>query len=193
MDIAPANMPSDELRAAIEAAQADLAQAADLPSMRKDPVRLVLMAISGTLGVLGRSTTRWERAVADVIAARDPMTEEDRAALIAAVEDGAYRGMRKEAQRMVRTLDSKLSVQIGLGAVAVAVVSVMATVAFLAVTHTGPYSLPAETQAAWHDLMVNNPDPRPVIASAEIRADRAGRRYYTGLQLWIDPARPPPR
>src|SRR5271166_1588338 len=104
MDIAPVNMPADDLDALIQSAQANLALASEAPSMRRDPFRPVLAALSGTLAVFGRSIRRWERAVADVIAARDPLPEEDRQALraelVAAVEDGAYRGMRKEAARM---------------------------------------------------------------------------------------------
>src|SRR4051794_27668318 len=96
MDIAPNDMPADDLRALIQSAQSDLAQAGEMPSLRKDPFRLILAALSGTLAVFGRSIGRWEQAVAGVIAARDPLTEADRQALraelVAAVEDGAYRG-----------------------------------------------------------------------------------------------------
>jgi hypothetical protein len=73
--------------------------------------------LSGVLGVFGRTTTRWERAVADVIAARNPLSDHDRAALkadlVEAVENGAFRGMRKEAQRMVRTFDRRLAAMFG--------------------------------------------------------------------------------
>lgn len=116
--LAVENMPSDDLRAAIEAAQQDLAQASQAPQLRKDPLRFVLSGISATLGVLGRNTVRWEKATADVVAARNPMSKEERDALraeiIEAVENGANRGMRAEAKRMIRTIDSRLAVQIGI-------------------------------------------------------------------------------
>jgi hypothetical protein len=110
MDIAPAGMPSDDLQTAIQEAQATLQQAGEA-APKRDPLRLVLAGLSAVLGIFARSTRRWERAVADVIAARDPLTGEERATLRAdlaeAAEKGAYRGMRIEAQRVVRTLDRK--------------------------------------------------------------------------------------
>src|ERR1700723_3639803 len=118
MDVVIGNIPADELQDLILSAQSDLARAADADVLRRDPYRLILAGLSGILGVFGRSISRWERAVQDVINARDPLPEADRqalrAALVAAVEDGAYRGMRKEAGRMVRTPDRCLAVQIGL-------------------------------------------------------------------------------
>ena len=118
MDIIPRNLPADDLQAAIQAAQTDLAAAAEAGPVRRDPYRLILAALSGVLAVFDRSITRWERAVADVIAARDPLSANDRALLRAEMADaaqkGAYEGMRKEAQRMVRTLDRRLTTQIGL-------------------------------------------------------------------------------
>jgi hypothetical protein len=191
MDIAPREIPSDELQDAIVAAQAGLMQACDAVGTGPDPVRLVLAGLSDTIGIFGKSIRRWERAVADVIAARKPVSDNDRAELVEAVETGAYNGMRKEAQRMLRTLDRRLAVRIGLGVGGAYVFGAVSVVAFLAIAHQGPFSQEAESQAAWRDLAQNNPDPRPAIASAEIKTDRAGRRYYSGLSLWLDPARPP--
>nr|WP_294516034.1 hypothetical protein [uncultured Rhodopila sp.] len=133
MDIAPPDMPSDDLQAAIVSAQEDLARAGESPFLRSDPYRFITAALSAVLGVFGRSTRRWERAVADVIAARDPLTDNDRAALVEATENGAYRAMRIEAQRVVRTLDRKTMALIGLccgGAYALGVLSVLALLAF---------------------------------------------------------------
>lgn len=191
MDIIPRDMPADDLQAFIRSTQAELDAVAATPAMRREPLRLIMTALSGVLGVFGRSITRWERAVADVIAARDPLTEDDRASLVEAVQKGAYDGMRKEARRMVRTLDRRLAVTIGLlagGAYALGAVSV---IAMLVIGRLGPFSREAGSQTAWRDLILNNPDPRPAIASAEIRADHAGRRFYSGLSLWMDTARPP--
>lgn len=108
------NVPTDELLIAIEEAQHDLAQASETPQLRKDPLRIVLSGISATLGVLGRSTKRWEKATSDVIASRSPLSNDVKAEIIDAVKDGAFRGMRNEANRMIRTLDRRLSIQIGL-------------------------------------------------------------------------------
>ncbi len=197
MDIAPRDMPADDLRDLIQSAQSDLARAGEVPSMRKEPFRLILAALSGTLAVFGRSINRWERAVANVIAARNPLSEEDRIALMAelvqAVENGAFRGMRKEAQRMVRALDRRLATQIGFTVGGAYVLGALSVLALLLVAQLGPFSRQAESKAAWQDLIQNNPDPRPALAAAEIRADRTGRRYYLGLALWLDPSKPAPQ
>jgi hypothetical protein len=114
MDIAPRDIPSDELHDAIASAQAGLKQACDAVGTGQDPVRLVLAGLSDTIGIFGKSTRRWERAVGDIIAARNPLSENAKAELITAVEDGAFRGVRKEANRMIRTIDRRLSIEIGL-------------------------------------------------------------------------------
>lgn len=181
---------TDDLRAAIEGAQYDLALAGDVPAMRRDPYRLVLSALSGTLSIFGRSVTRWERAVADVIAARDPLPEADKEALKAelvdAVHQAAFDGMRKEAQRMVRSLDRAVSIKIGLAVSAAFVCGIAATLGVLFVLQAGPFSV----TDAWASLIRNNPDPRPALGLAEVRTDH-GRRYYGGLSLWLDAAKPP--
>jgi hypothetical protein len=195
MDIASGDIPSDDLQTAIKDAQADLATACASPVLRREPIRLVLACLSSVLGVFGRTTTQWERAVADVIAARNPMSDDDRAALkadlVEAVENGAFWGMRKEAQRMIRTFDRRLAAMFGISVGAAFVVGGLAAWALIVFTHWGPYGHDAQSLAAWHELMQNNPDPRPAIAAAEIKADQTGRRYYAGLALWLDPTRPP--
>ena len=104
--------PQDDLAALVEEARADLAAAAELGPFRRDPYGVVLSSHSKMIEVFGK-------AVSDVIAARDPLPPEDREAmvreLVAATQQGAYEGMRKEAQRVVRTIDSRLVVQITLG------------------------------------------------------------------------------
>ena len=110
--------PEDDLPALIEAAQADLAAAAEAGPFRRDPYRLVLAGQSKVIEVFGKTVPRWEKAVADVIAARDPLPPEERAALVrelvAATEQGAYQAMRKEAARIVRRLDHGVAIRIGL-------------------------------------------------------------------------------
>ena len=115
-----------------------------------------------------------------------------RAELVMAVEDGAYRGMRKEAGRMVRTLDRHLAVQIGLSVGSAFVAGALSVLGVLVVAHLGPFSPAAERNAAWETLIQTNPDPRLALAAAEIRADQAGRRFYSKLSLWLDPAQSPP-
>ena len=196
MDIAPRNMPADDLQDLIQATQLDFKQAIEAGSMPRDPYRFILAALSGTLSVFGRSISRWERAVQDVIDARDPLPEADRQALraelVTAVEDGAYRGMRKEARRMVRALDRRLAVQIGLSVGSAFVAGALSVLGVLIVANLGPFSPAAGRNAAWQTLIQTNPDPRPALAAAEIRADQTGRRYYSKLSLWLDPAQPPP-
>ena len=186
---------ADDLRDLIQSAQSNLALAADAEVLQRDPYRLILAGLSGILGVFGRSISRWERAVQDVIDARDPLPEADRQALraelVTAVEDGAYRGMRKEAGRLVRTLDRRLAVQIGLSVGGAFIAGALSVLGFLAVAHLGPFSPAAERNAAWETLIQTNPDPQPALAAAEIRADQTGRRYYSKLSLWLDPAQPP--
>jgi hypothetical protein len=122
----------------------------------------------------------------------DLMPRDDlRAELVEATEEGAYRGMRKEAARMVRTFDRNLAAMVGISVGGAFIVGGLCAWALIAITHLGPYSIDAQSIATWRDLLQNNPDPRRAIASAEIKTDRAGRRYYSGLSLWLDPARPP--
>lgn len=144
MDVIPADMPSDDLQTAILDAQATLARAGDAV-LPRDPLRFLLAGLSAVLGVFGRSTRRWERAVADVIAARDPLTDNDRAAIWTAMEDGAFRGMKQEARRVVRTLDRRLMALIGLccgGAFVLGALSVVALLV-LGVSASVPQTSPA--------------------------------------------------
>ncbi len=114
VDIAPRDIPSDELHDAIASAQAGLKQACDAVGNGQDPVRLVLAGLSDTIGIFGKSTRRWERAVGDIIAARNPLSDAAKRELVTAVEDGAFKGVRKEANRMIRSIDRRSSVMIGL-------------------------------------------------------------------------------
>jgi hypothetical protein len=67
------------------------------------------------------------------------------------------------------------------------------TLGALAGFDAGPFRPEAEAGAAWRELVRHNPDPRPALAAAEVRMDRAtGRRYYAGVSLWLDPPNPAP-
>jgi len=188
----------DDLAISIALAQADLATAAEAKALRRDPYRVLLVGLSMSLGVFGKAITRWDSAVADVIASRDPLPAEERAVLVhelvAATKQGAFEGMRKEAARMVRTLDRGLAVRIGLGVGGAFAAGVLATVGTFLLLGVGPFSREARGASAWHDIEQNNPDPRPALASATMQTERAsGRRYYANVSLWLDPLGPPPR
>lgn len=189
------NGSSDDLQALIESARSGLTAAQDTPSIRRDPYRLVLAALSDILPIFGRSVTRWEGAVADVIAARHPFPEDEievlQTRIIAAVEKGAYQGMRAEGARVVRMIDTRLSVKIGACLGGAFILGAVSVVVFLAVTSLGPFSPGAKQKEAWASLMQQNPDPRPAIAVAQVKTDQAGRRYAM-MPLWLDPPRSPP-
>ncbi len=201
---ASASAPSDamvpdagELEAAIAGAQAKLAEAAASKAMRYDPYQHVLIGLSGTLGAYLKSIWRWEEATKAVIAARHPLTEEERAdlvlALVEATKEGAFEGTRKEAARMIRRLDHGLSVRIGLCVGGAFVAGSLLTLAALFLANAGPFRPDVEAGAAWRDLVQHNPDPRLALAAGEVRTDHnTGRRYYAGVSLWLDPSRSPP-
>ncbi len=186
-----------ELDASVAEAQAMLAQAAASKAMRHDPYRHILTGLSDTIGVLPTMVRRWDAAVKDVIAARHPLTQEERAdlarALVEATQEGAYEGTRKEAARMIRRLDRNLAVRMGLYVGGAFVAGCVLTVGALAYFSGGPFRPDVEAGGAWRELAQLNPDPRPLLANAEVRTDRAtGRRYHAGVSLWMDPSPPPP-
>ncbi len=185
-----------ELNAAVAGAQALLATAAASKAMRHDPYKHILTGLSDTIGVLPTMVRRWEQAVQDVIAARHPLTPEERAdlarALVEATKEGAFEGTRKEAARMIRRLDRNFAVRMGLYVGAAFVAGCVLTVGTFAHFGAGPFDPDAQAGAAWRDLVRLNPDPRALLAAGEVRTDRAGRRYYAGVSLWMDPSPLPP-
>ena len=185
-----------ELDASVAEAQAKLAHAAASKAMRHDPYQHVLAGLSDTIGVLPTMARRWDAAVKDVIAARHPLTQEERAdlarALVEATKDGAYEGTRKEAARMIRRLDRNLAVRMGLYVGGAFVAGCVLTVGALAYLGAGPFNPDAQAGAAWRELVRLNPDPSPLLAAGEVRTDRTGRRYHAGVSLWMDPSPPPP-
>ncbi len=193
-DPAPA---AGELEAAVAEAQAKLAEAGESPEMRRDPYRVALAGLSLTIGALPHTVRAWDEAVKDVIAARHPLSQEERAdlarALVEATKDGAFEGTRKEAARMIRRLDHTVAVRMGLYVGAAFVAGCVLTVGALAYFTGGPFRPDVEAGGAWQELVQLNPDPRPLLAAGEVRTDRAtGRRYYAGVSLWMDPSPPPP-
>ena len=191
-----ADADADELDLAVAGAQSKLALAAAGKAMRNDPYQHVLAGLSDTLGVLPTMVRRWDAAVQEVIAARHPLTLEERTdlahALVEATKDGAYEGTRKEAARMIRRLDRGLSVRIGLCIGGAFVAGIALAVGGLAYFSGGPFRPDAEAGAAWREVVQLNPDPRPLFAAGEVRTDRTGRRYHAGVSLWMDPPPLPP-
>jgi hypothetical protein len=188
---------SDDLAAAIAGAQAQLATACAAGPLRRDPYRFVLFGLSGALGVLLTTTKRWEKAVADVIAARSPLSPEERGALSAAIveaaKEGARQAMRKEAAAVIRGFDRRLAARTGLAVAGAFILGSLATAAAFWRFSAGPFRPDADASAAWRELVRLNPDPRPALQAAEVRTDRNGRRYYGGVSLWLDPPASPPR
>lgn len=190
--------PGDEFDHVLASVQADIAAAAASPHMRKDPYGLMLAGLSGTLGVLGLSVRRWERAVGDVIAARAPipydqwstLKEELKVELGAViktgVEDGAHSAVKSEVARLVRTLDGRLMVRAGLWAGGMFVLGVCACVATFAMLRAGPFAGSADVRRVWEDVEMANPDPRLNVGRAFAGPD--GRRMAL---FWVDQAKPP--
>jgi hypothetical protein len=208
MDIAPRDIPADELQDTIRSVRSNLATAGETPFLRRDPYRLVLAGLGDVLGVFGKSITRWERAVADVIAARDPLPKADRDALkvelITAVEDGAFRGMRKEAQRMLRTFDRAQARNTGLAVGGAFVLGGLSAWALLATLHWGEVatinraldtlqaaavsSRPTDA-VVWLKLMQNNDITQALAGCADPRSQDG--RAACNLPIWLGPAPQP--
>ncbi len=192
----PVVRDADELDASVAGAQSKLALAAASKAMRHDPYQHVLTGLSDTLGVLPTMARRWDAAVQDVIAARHPLTQEERAdlarALVEATKDGAYEGTRKEAARMIRRLDRNFAARLGLYVGAAFVAGCVLTCGAFFYLTAGPFNPDAQAGAAWRELVRLNPDPSPLLAAGEVRTDRTGRRYHAGVSLWMDPSPPPP-
>ena len=183
---------ADEMEAGLAKAQAALAEASEEGVMQRDPYRLALVGLSSAIGYMAKTTRRWEQATGAVIAARQPFPQEERddmaRAIVEATEKGAFQGMRKEAQRMIRTLDRDLALRIGLSVGVAYVVGALSVLGVLFATHLGPFSRDEQASAAWRELARNNSDPRPALSASEVRADKAtGRRYYAGVSLWAEP------
>lgn len=201
MTDAPAIPTAVELTAEATAIQEQIARTCAAPALRSDPVRLILTVFHRIVGFLLKLTRRWEGAVGEVIEASKPLTAEERAALLRDVaaaaraggEDGSNKGVRAEARRMIRTFDRGLAVRIGLGVGCAYVAGALSTVGVLVGLQLGPFNPEAETAAAWRELVRDNPDPRPALSAGVVQTDPVTRRrYYAGVSLWRDPARPPP-
>ncbi len=133
---------------------------------------------------------RWDAAVGAVIAARHPMTPEERAdlvrALVGATQEGAFQGTRKEAACMICRLDHDLPVRMGLWVGGAFVASCVLTVGALAHFTGGPFRPDVEAGPMWHELVQNNPiSARPWLLGkcgrTALRGDATMSAYRCGL------------
>lgn len=187
----------DEFVEAVAATQASLAQAIEAAGLQRDPLRFVLVAVSDLIGLLVKTTRRWENATSAVVAAQHPLSAEERAAVVASAADGskagAVQGMREEARRIIRRFDHGTAIRAGLFVGGAYVGGALTVLGVFAAMHLGPFSRQAAADGAWREVVEHNPDPRPMLGAATVKAERAtGRRYYEGVSLWLDPPRAPP-
>lgn len=169
MDVAEPT--ADDLAASATEIQAAIAEVAETGPMRRDPFRLVLAILSMVVGYLLKTTRRWEHAVADVIAARQPMPPEAMEALIhrivaasqAGSREGAGAEMKLAARRLVWRLDRRLIGQIALAGTGLFVAGCVLTATALWQASAGPWS-----------------------AAADIRTDPATGRRYAVVTVWVD-------
>jgi len=149
------------------------------------------------LGALVKTTRRWEGATSAVVEARQPFPQDERDALVRQVVEASkaavHEATRKEAGRMVRTLDRRQVARLGLGMGGAFMLGGGLMLGGLVYLSAGPFNPTGQAAAAWRDLEQHNPDPGPALAAAEVRTDKAtGRRFYAGVSLWLDPAGPAP-
>lgn len=177
------------LTEAIEALQG----AADSPSLRREPLSLILRALALSLCAQGKVADACDKAVVSVLADREAIPAEVYDRLAEVMSDAAFRAHRMEANRMVRTFDRRTASWVGLGTGAAFVAGAAASFGLMLWLSAGPFSRDAQATALWHDVVRDNPDPRPALAGVEIRPDpKTGRPYYVGPRLWAGPAPSPP-
>lgn len=159
-------LTSAELDAEIQSAQAELVQAGQAPSIKRDPsLRLFLATQARVIGVLGSAVGQLRQPLADadldvikgtVVRSISTMGAE----VAAGVEKGAHSAMRKEAARMLRSFDRALAVKVGLSIGAAFVCGGLATVAVLHQAAAGPFAPDAQAIRVWSDLHRCNPFPQ---------------------------------
>ena len=168
---------ADEVSALVALAEARMAELLRSGAMSRDPYAMalsVLVAVTKTLA-----------------AARHPLTAAERdglkADLVRAVADGAVVGAAREARALGRKVDRRLAVWIGC-AVGLAFVLGGVTVAGLSMAFdAGRLGTSAQADAAWAQLMRDNPDPRAAMKASPLQVDSSGRRFFSGLAMWAEP------
>ena len=172
---------ADEVSALVALAEARMAELLQSGAMSRDPY-------AKALGVLVAVTKT-------VAAARHPLTaaERDRlkADLVQAVAEGAVVGAAREARALGRKVDRRLAVWIGC-AVGLAFVLGGVTVAGLSMAlDAGRLGASGQANAAWAQLMRDNPDPRATIKASPVQIDSSGRKFFSGLAMWAEPGEGP--
>ena len=193
--VSPIIPNADDFEAEVAAVQAALRTAADRMGPKGDESRLYLMAQSDTIGVMLKTTRRWERATTAVIEARDAFGEAERARtmrdFITVAQDSFTVEVRKRAERMVRGFDRRTIALIGGGIGGAFVGGLLLGALGLAGTLWWKAAGPWGANAAWAELAHDNPDPRQSLANGVVGVASDGRRY-TVVSLWTEPAKGPP-
>jgi hypothetical protein len=152
--------------------------------MKRDPYRMVLKLLV--------AVARLQPAVVRAITAAKHPLNDMKAELLVAVREGAVQGASGEARYLGRKVDRRLAVWIGMSIGVAFVAGGLTVAAFSFLADTGRFGPTDMGDAAWVELIKNNPDPRTALKAAPVQADASGRKFYNGLLLWAEPA-PTPR
>lgn len=180
------------LEEAVEAAQAELAEAIETGGLRRDPLRFVLAALSSALGVFPAAVRRVEAASETV---RQPLSPRAEAELLRRVEEAARRGAASAGPAIAR----RTAVLAGVALTAAALLGAAGG------WWAGRASVPGEVAVAergirmslaaseaWLPILRANPDPRPALARGQaFRDERTGWRAGT-VTLYLEPGEAAP-
>ncbi|TCZ61145.1 hypothetical protein [Roseicella aquatilis] len=192
---APAPPPppgAEDLARLVAEMQAGLEEGVRRGALQRDPYAALVAALSRTLSV-------FPALVRAVEASRQPLGAAEREALAGAMAAEAGRAIRGVAAEVVRAAHRRALATAALGIVAL--VAAAGACGFLAgraslarevVVAEAGLRLEAGAARAWLELIRANPDPRPLLGRATVRAAGEGR-YYDGVTLWQVPPSPPPR
>ena len=167
-----------------------LGRAVQIARITNDPLLHTLEALASTVRAQHRLFVDGTLTLRQVLSEAQPLSAEERAALLrevsASAKDGADAGTHRAANRIVRSFDRKTAKWTGawIGVAFVAGAAMATAVAFWG--NVGRFS----PDAAWREIVRLNPDPRPALQQAEIRSMK-GRRYRS-VALWMDPEPAPP-
>lgn len=189
----PAPPPTaDELARLVAEMQAGLEAGVRRGELARDPYAALVAAMSRTLGVFPALVRAME-------ATRQPLTTAERDTLAKAMGADAGRAIRGAAAEVVGAATRRLVATAALGIAAL--VAAAGAGGFFAgrasaerevVVAEAGLRLEAGSARAWLDVIRANPDPRPVLGRANLRAEGGGR-YYDGVTLWQTPPGPPSR
>jgi hypothetical protein len=154
-------------------------------AMKRDPYRMALKLLVAVV--------RLQPAVVRAITVAKHPLADMKAELLVAVREGAVQGASGEARYLGRKLDRRMAFWIGLSIGAAFVAGGVTVAAFSYLTDTGRFGPTVAANAAWAELIRNNPDPRPSLNSTTVQVDAFGRKFYNGLLLWAETPTAPPR